>query len=73
MGEASHPGDSESDTVSFPGSESSARVSEAGEHADDPPHVPLIAFVVPPRAALVEGFASLESLTFAQCSSAEPW
>ena len=46
-----------SDTVSLP---VSARVSEAGEHADDPPLVPPIAFVVPPRAALVEGFASLD-------------
>ena len=36
--------DSESDTVSLPGSESSARVSEGGEHADDPPLLP-VAFV----------------------------
>ena len=62
VGEASHPGpsDSESDTVSLPGSESSARVSEGGEHADDPPLLPPIAFVMPPRAVLVEGFASLD-------------
>ena len=60
----------ESDTVSLPGSESSARVSEGGEHADDTPLLPPIAFVMPPRAVLVEGFASL---TFGQCSSAEPW
>ena len=56
MGEASHPGpsDSESDTVSLPGSESTARVSEAWEHADDPLHPPPIGFVVPPRAVLDE-------------------
>ena len=55
-----HPTQDLSDTVSLPVSESSARVSGAGEHADDPNLVPPIAFVVPPRAALVEGFASLD-------------
>ena len=68
VGEASHPGpfDSESDTVSLPGSESSGRVSKNWEHAEDP-LLPPIAFVMPPRAALVEGFVWM-SLTFALCS-----
>ena len=61
---ASRESDSESESVSLPGSESSARVSEGGEHADDPPLLPPIAFVMPPRAVLVEGFASLDEFDF---------
>ena len=39
-------------------------MSEAGEHADDPPLLSPIAFVMPPRAVLVEGFASLDECDF---------